>query len=361
MKSPALFPALVLIGSSLTLSAPAVADKFDTGASGSDAFGQLQDMAGSGGSAPTPGAPMGLHQGSAFVAPPPNPRSLPRPAGSRPVAAARAASSARSQESALQAMAAGMIMMSLLNAMDNADANAKAEAEAARARALEEERQRQERLRLAAQQRASWQARDTAMSQVLADALSGGTAFFGQGSAPADAATMNWLATPASAKTVAPPTIPLPTWPAATGPLLEKGAEGLGELAVDMLKGIGKAGISKLVHNADKALDYQDRANAFIGDTFKQLDPGLLAKAAVSSDERYTVEVLKRGDALMRQGQTLAMGEDGPSAEEFEALYRMGSGEKLSAREFGSITWNRMKSWMIDNRLEKMGLKSADD
>lgn len=335
-----------------------VASEFDTGTvNATDAFGQLLEIGGGSGSVPMPSGPAGLQQGEAFRAPPPNPRNLPRSSSRRlPAAVVRKPSASR--DSAVNAMVTGMIVMSLLSAMDNADANARAEAEAARARELEEERLRQERLRRAAGQRADWQDRDSAVSQVLTDALRGGTAFFGQGTA--DPAAADWLATPVTATPATPAALPEPGWPSAAGALLNKGASGLRELVTDGLKGIGKAIVPKQIQNAEKALDYMDRTNTFIGDTFTQLDPELLAKAAVSSDESYTRQVLGRGDALLRQGQTLAMGEDGPSAAEMEAIYRTGAGDTLSARDFGSLTWDRMKGWLVDNRLRKMGF-NADD
>lgn len=351
---------VLLVSSALVLSPAARAadlGKFDTGTQSSGAFDQLREISGGGSSGPTPG---GLHYGESYRAPPPNPRNLPRSTVSRVPGKTVSRPSTRSQESAVNAMVAGMVVMSLLSAMDTADANARAEAEAARARALEEERQRVERLRQAAAQRSAWQARDEAMGNVLAGALSSGTSFFGQPAGNAAAATLDWLANAPAATPSAMALPPEPTWPADTSRLLEKGSDGLQDIAADIAKGIGKAIAPPQLHSAERAIDYGERTRAWVDNMVKKLDPGLLTRAAVSTDGRYTREVLRRTGEIEREALTLGMGPDGPTAQEAESLYQLGTGGSVSASDAGGVAWNRFKSWAVENRLKKYGLATDD-
>lgn len=364
MMKPGHRLAALLISGALVFS-PAVraADlgKFDTGTQSSGAFDQLREISGGGSSGPTPG---GLHYGESYRAPPPNPRNLPRSTVSRVPGKTVSRPSTRSQESAVNAMVAGMLVMSLLSAMDTADANARAEAEAARARALEEERQRVERLRQAAAQRSAWQARDDAMGDVLAGALSSGTSFFGQPTSSADAATLDWLANAPAATPAATPAAvalpPEPTWPADASTLLEKGSDGLQDIATDIAKVIGKAVTPPQLHSAERAIDYGERTRAWVDNMMKKLDPGLLTRAAVSTDGRYTREVLRRTGEIEREAFTLGMGPDGPTAQEAESIYQLGTGGSVSASDAGSMAWNRFRSWAVENRLKKYGLATDD-
>lgn len=348
--------AALFVSSALVLSPAAHAadlGKFDTGTQSSGAFDQLREISGGGSSGPAPG---GLHYGESYRAPPPNPRNLPRSTVSRVPGKTVSRPSTRSQESAVNAMVAGMVVMSLLSAMDTADANARAEAEAARARALEEERQRLERLRQAAAQRSAWQARDEAMGNVLAGALSSGTSFFGQRTGTADTATLDWLANAPTAPSSTMALPPEPTWPADTSTLLEKGSDGLQDIAADIAKGIGKAITPPPLHSAERAIDYGERTKAWVDNMMKKLDPGLLTRAAVSTDGRYTREVLRRTGEIEREALTLGMGPDGPTAQEAESLYQLGTGGNAGSGDAGSMVWNRFKSWAVENRLKKYGL-----
>lgn len=210
---------------------------------------------------------------------------------------------ARSDAAAMEALAAGVMVVSILQAMDaQADAQARAAAEAERQRQIEAERQRQLRLQAAARQRAAWEAQDAQDSADLGAALSGGnvhSTFFGSGPVVNPATVAGQLPGASAAQVkqeMVPPYVPPPPLPPQVD-LLAKGRELVAEKAKEALrKAIFKSLPSRL-RDSKEAVEYVERVNDWTNELFKALDPATLVAALVDRDPAASYRI---SDSLFR-------------------------------------------------------------
>lgn len=254
---------------------------------------------------------------------------------------------ARSDAAAMEAMAAGILVFSVLQAIDaQADAQARAAAEAERQRQLEAERQRQLRLQAAARQRAAWEAQDAQDSADLGAALSGNvhSSFFGSGPA-IDPATVAGKLPGASAAQVkqemVPPYMPPPPLPPQVD-LLTKGQELVKEKARELVrKAIFKSLPSRL-KNSKEAVEYVERVNDWTNDLFKALDPSTLVAALADRDPAASHRILDALDRSSAAASDLSGHKQVLDLETRVSLLRIGSGrypprEEVAAWAAGKI------------------------
>lgn len=274
----------------------------------------------------------------------------PRPA-SAPAPRSTPSAKARSDAAAMEAMAAGILVLSVLQAMDaQADAQARAAAEAERQRQLEAERQRQLRQQSAARQRAAWDAQEAQDNADLSSIFSGnggGTAFFGSGNSvdPARLKDMN-RSTPA-APDFKPAFVPPPPTPW-QAQLLERGQGFVRDSTLGLLKKAATEAAPPQVKYSKNALEYADRANDFIDDLFKALSPEALVKALADSDPESSQHLLSKLDRVSARASRLAFNQDSINNGEIEATARLLSGNTLSREEMEAIAEERLRSSIVD-------------
>lgn len=249
---------------------------------------------------------------------------------------------ARSDAAAMEAMAAGIMVFSILQAMDaQADAQARAAAEAERQRQLEAERQRQLRLQAAARQRAAWEAQDAQDSADLGAALSGTvhSNFFGEGPRvdPAMVAGKQPGAAAAQFKQeLVPPYVPPPPLPPQVD-LLAKGREFVAEKAKEALRKAILKSLPSRIKESKEAVEYVQRLNEWTNELFKVLDPATLVSALADRDPAASNRIL---DALDRSGAAASdlSGHDQVlDLEARERLLRAGSGRYPPREE--ALAW----------------------
>lgn len=238
---------------------------------------------------------------------------------------------ARSNAAAMEAMAASIMVFSLLQAMDaQADAQARAAAEAERQRQIEAERQRQLRLQAAARQRASWEAQDAADSADLGSALSGNvhSNFFGSGPAidPAIVAGKQPGAAQAEFRQVmVPPYVPPAPLPPQVN-LLAKGKEFVKEKARELLrKAIYKA-MPDRVKNSKEALEYVERVNDWTNKLFAAMEPGQLVAALADRDPAGSYLIRDKLDEVLAASSDISGHEQVLDQDARLAFLRAGSG-----------------------------------
>lgn len=251
----------------------------------------------------------------------------------RPAQAPKRAPSAkaRSDAAAMEAMAAGIMVFSILQAMDaQADAQARAAAEAERQRQIEAERQRQLRLQAAARQRAAWEQQDAEDSAELGAALSGNVHrdFFGATPSVDPASVAGKLPGASQARVnqdLVPPYVPPPPLPPQVN-LLEKGQEVVKEKARELVrKAIFKSLPSRL-KNSKEALEYVERVNDWTNELFKALDPSTLVAALADSDPAASHRILDALDRSSAAASDLSGHKQVLDLETRVSLLRMGSG-----------------------------------
>jgi hypothetical protein len=247
----------------------------------------------------------------------------------------------------MEAMAAGIMVFSILQAMDaQADAQARAAAEAERQRQLEAERQRQLRLQAAARQRAAWDAQDAQDSADLGAALSGGnvhSTFFGSGPVvnPATVAGQAPGASAAQSKPeMVPPYVPPPPLPPQAD-LLAKGRELVAEKGKELVRKAILKSLPARIRNSKEAVEYVERVNNWTNELFKALDPATLVAALADRDPAASNRIL---DALDRSGAAASdlSGHDQLlDLEARERLLRAGSGRYPPREE--ALAWVNSK------------------
>lgn len=238
---------------------------------------------------------------------------------------------ARSDAAAMEAMAAGIMVFSILQAMDSqSDAQARAAAEAEHQRQLEAERQRQLRLQAAARQRAAWEAQDAQDSADLGSALSGNvhSSFFGSGPVvdPALVAGKQPGASDARVdQAMVPPYVPPAPLPPQVD-LVAKGKEFVKDKARELIrKAIYKA-MPARVKNSKEAVEYVERVNDWTNELFKALEPGELVAALADRDPAASQRILDALDRSSASASDLSGHEQALDLETRVSLLRVGSG-----------------------------------
>lgn len=238
---------------------------------------------------------------------------------------------ARSDAAAMEALAAGIIVFSILQAIDSkSDADARAAAEAEHQRQLEAERQRKLRIEAAAQQRATWEQQDAADSADLGSTLSGNvhSDFFGSGPV-VDPAIVAGKQPGASAARVAqvmvPPYVPPPPLPPQID-LLAKGKELLKEKSKELIRDAIYKAMPASVKNSKEAVEYVERVNDWTNELFKVLEPSQLIAAIADRDPAASYRVLDALDHSGAEASDLSGHKQIVDLEARERLLRAGSG-----------------------------------
>lgn len=279
--------------------------------------------------------------------------SLPsRPATySAPARSAAAAAKARSNAAAVDAMAAGLMVFTLLQAMDaQSDAAARAAAEAERQRQLEAERQRQLRLQAAARQRALWEQQDASEGGDLGGIFSntGGTAFFGMpGVVDPSALGIGKSGSGASAPDQPLPFVPPPPLPPQVS-LLEKGQEKVKETVTDLLKKAAEESMPSQLKNSKDALAYMERADEFVGELFTLLSPASLVKALVDPDAESAQRLVAALQRFQAKAGRVAFDQDDVSDDKISAAARLLSGGSLAREEVRALADEELSSSVVD-------------
>lgn len=262
-----------------------------------------------------------------------------------------AAAKVRANAAAMDAMAARVMVFSILQAMEaQENAAARAAAEAERQRQIEAERQRQLRLQAAARQRAEWERQDAQEGGDLGGIFSntGGTAFFGTPGV-VDPAVLGMGRAPNGAGA---PATPLPFTPPPPLPpqlnLLEKGQGVVKDTATSLLKNMAKASVPRQLENSKEAVEYFDRANDFIGELFKAMTPEALVKALVDPDPESSQHLLATLQRTSARASRLAFDQDKVNSGEIEAAARLLGGGSVSNDELQAMVEERMKSSLVD-------------
>lgn len=238
---------------------------------------------------------------------------------------------ARSDAAAMEAMAAGIMVFSLLQAMDaQADAQARAAAEAERQRQIEAERQRQLRLQAAARQRASWEAQDAAASADLGAALSGTvhSDFFGSGPAidPAMVAGKLPGATQAEFRqAMVPPYAPPPPLPPQVN-LLDKGREAVKDGAGALLRKAVDEATPEHLRNAKEAVEFVMRLDAWTRKLMDVLEPQHLTSALSDRNPAGALRTMAALERVSAEAADLSGQEQYLDVDTREHLLRIGSG-----------------------------------
>lgn len=249
---------------------------------------------------------------------------------------------ARSDAAAMEAMAAGIMVMSILQAMDaQADAQARAAAEAERQRQLEAERQRQLRLQAAARQRAAWDAQDAQDSADLGSALSGSvhSNFFGQGPTVDPAVVAGKLPGASAAQVkqeMVPPYVPPPPLPPQVD-LLAKGREVVKEKAKELVRKAILKSLPSRLKNSKEAVEYVERVNDWTNELFKALDPATLVAALADRDPAASHRILDALDRSSAAASDISGHEQVLDLEARERLLRAGSGRYPPREE--ALAW----------------------
>lgn len=256
---------------------------------------------------------------------------------------------ARSDAAAMEAMAAGILVVSILQSMDaKADADARAAAEAERQRQLEAERQRQLRLQAAARQRAAWEQQDAEDSAELGSALSGNvhSNFFGSGPA-VDPAVVAGKLPGASEARVNPVMVPPFVPPAPLPPqvdLLAKGKEFVREKARELVrKAIYKA-MPDRVKNSKEALEYVERVNDWTNKLLEAMEPGQLVAALVDPDPAGAYLIRDKLDEVMAASSDLSGHEQVLDQDARLAILRAGSGSYAPREAFQAWEGSKVDS-----------------
>lgn len=272
-------------------------------------------------------------------------RSSPKaPLPARPAQVVKRAPSAkaRSDAAAMEAMAAGIMVFSILQALDaQADAQARAAAEAERQRQIEAERQRQLRLQAAARQRAAWEQQDAQDSADLGSALSGNvhSDFFGSSPAVDPAMVAGKLPGAGDARVsqvMVPPYVPPAPLPPQVD-LLAKGRELVQEKVRELVrKAIYKA-MPARVKNSKEAIEYVERVNDWTNDLFKALEPGELVAALADRDPAASNRILDALDRSSASASDISGHKQVLDLETRVSLLRIGSGRYPPREE--AATW----------------------
>lgn len=268
---------------------------------------------------------------------------------------------ARSDAAAMEAMAAGIMVFSILQAMDaQADAQARAAAEAERQRQIEAERQRQLRLQAAARQRASWEAQDAQDSADLGSALSGNvhSNFFGSGPVVDPAMVAGKLPGAAQAEfrqVMVPPYVPPAPLPPQVN-LLAKGKEFVKEKARELIrKAIYKA-MPERVKNSKEALEYVERVNDWTNKLFEALDPGQLVAALADPDPAGSYLIRDKLEEVMAASSDISGHEQVLDQDARLALLRAGSGSyapRDAVQAWGNSKIDSAKESVLEAGIEK--------
>lgn len=238
---------------------------------------------------------------------------------------------ARSDAAAMEAMAAGVMVFTLLQAMDaQADAQARAAAEAERQRQIEAERQRQLRLQAAARQRASWEAQDAEDSADLGAALSGTvhSSFFGSGPAidPARVAGSEpGAAKAAFRQEMVPPYVPPPPLPPQVN-LLDKGREAVKDAAGSLVRKAVDAATPERLRNSKEAVEFVMRLDEWVKKLMVVLEPRYLTSSLADRDPAASQRIMDALERVSAEAADLSGQEQYLDVDTREHLLRMGSG-----------------------------------
>ena len=262
-----------------------------------------------------------------------------------------AAAKARANAAAMDAMAASVMVFSILQAMEaQENATARAAAEAEHQRQVEAERQRQLRLQAAARQRAEWERQDAQCGGDLDGIFSntGGTAFFGTpGVVDPAVLGMGKAASGAGAAAMPLPFTPPPPLPPQLN-LLEKGQGAVKDTVTSLLKNAAKASVPQQLKNSKEAVEYFDRANDFVDELFKAMAPESLVKALVDPDPESSQHLLATLQRTSARASRLAFDQDKVNAGEIEAAAKLLGGGSLDSDELQALAEERMKSSLVD-------------
>lgn len=300
-----------------------------TNAPGSSALGQLEGITG-----------QKVDRSSSKSSLPARPAQAPKRAPS---------AKARSDAAAMEAMAAGIMVFSILQAMDaQADAQARAAAEAERQRQIEAERQRQLRLQAAARQRAAWEQQDAQDSADLGSALSGNvhSDFFGSGPVVDPARVAGKLPGASAARAtqeMVPPYVPPAPLPPQVN-LLAKGQELLREKARELVREAVYKAMPARVKNSKEALEYVERVNDWTNNLFKALEPGQLVAALADRDPTASHRVLDALDRSSAAASDLSGHKQLLDLEARERLLRVGSGRYPPREEAAAWASSKINS-----------------
>lgn len=282
-----------------------------TNAPGSSALGQLEGITGQKVDRSSPKSSLPAHPAQAVKRAP--------------------SAKARSDAAAMEAMAAGILVFSVLQAMDSqADAQARAAAEAERQRQIEAERQRQLRLQSAARQRAAWEQQDAKDSADLGSALSGTvhSDFFGAGPAVDPAVVAGKLPGASEARVnqdMIPPYVPPPPLPPQVD-LLAKGQALVKEKARELVRKAILKSLPSRLKNGKEAVEYVERVNDWTNDLFKALDPATLVAALADRDPAASHRILDALDRSSAAASDISGHKQVLDLESRVSLLRIGSG-----------------------------------
>ena len=293
-----------------------------------------------------------------------------------------------SDMAAMNALSTGMMVLSILDAMDNANA---AEAEAARAMAEAErqrlaEEQRQQRIISADRLRAFWDGSDLNMAESLDDVFSvpgrgQGTAFFGSPANPTvipldpgtgqvegvpleagwDTATIPILGT-GTPEVVRPSMVRSPeplvseASPLQEG-IMESGQDYVREETSDKLKKIAKEVFKSMLpshaRNIEHMAGYTERMKDFTGNLFDTIESQrIVGTLANGSPDDFRV-IMNELDGVKMQGAELGLGDNPFSNTMLETGYKLLKGlyTPADATEVVKSEWKGFVSGQLQERL----------
>ncbi|MFY9397121.1 MAG: hypothetical protein WAR22_02020 [Desulfomonilia bacterium] len=293
-----------------------------------------------------------------------------------------------SDMAAMNALSTGLMVLSILNAMDTADA---AEAEAARAMAEAErqrlaEEQRQQRIISADRLRTFWDGRDREMAQSLDDVFSvpgqgQGTAFFGSPANPAvipsdpgtghvegvtletglDTATAPILGTGAPevvrpSMVRAPEPLACETSPLQEG-IMESGQDHARVVARDTVKKIAKKVLKSMLpshaRNIELMAGYTERMEDFTGNLFGTLEPQRLVGTLKNGGPGDYQAIMNELDGAAMQGTELGLGDNPFSNTMLETGFKLLKGHYKSA-DATEVVKSEWKGFVSDQLQERL-------
>lgn len=297
-----------------------------------------------------------------------------------------------SNMAAMNALSTGLMVLSIIDAMNAADA---AEAEAARAMAEAEqqrlaEEQRRQRIVSADRLRTFWDGRDREMAESLDDVFSvpgrgQGTAFFGMPANPpvmpsgpdmgpvegvplqagGDTATIPILGT--GAPEVVRPSMVRPPEPLAceTSPLqegiMESGLdyvrEAAREAARDAAKEIAKKVLKNILpshaRNIELMAEHTEKMEAFTGNLFQTLEPQRLVGTLKNGGPGDYQAIQNELDKVMIQGTELGLGDNPFSNTMLETGFKLLKGHYTSA-DATEVVKSEWKGFVSDQLQERL-------
>jgi hypothetical protein len=339
-------------------------DKFDTGASGNSALGQLEDIAGQKVNVDRPPGVSTIDTYKKKIILPQKPVTKPKV----------------NPSASMEAMVTGMVMGSLLEAAlsDNSQADeaaARAMAEAEQKRIAEE--QRKQRLISAGNLRNFWDMNDQAMSESLDDVFSvpgqrQGTAFFGiqsnPGTKPSDLSAGQNDASPVEISGTTPAILgtgapdvrggymaePADTLTTETSSLqdgiVKSGVEFAKDVAKDTAKDIMKDLIKNALptsaRNAELIVEHVDKMKDFTDNLFKAIEPQRLVGTLAYGGPGDYQAIMNDLDSVTRQGASLGLGETPFPDAELQAGFKLLNGERITGSEAKEILADRWKGFL---------------